>query len=412
MDAEIIAVGTELLMGETLDTNSSWLASRFPSVGLRLQWVTQVGDDFALLTEALERAFQRSHFTFTIGGLGPTEDDLTRESIAKALGEDIHFDGQIVHQLKEYFKQRGVVMPPRNRKQAGIIPSAQFLPNPNGTAPGWWGEKNDHVIVALPGPPLEMQYMWEHQVYPRLQERRIGNIILSRNFKTIGLSEGAVDDMVSEFHGSQNPYLGTYSKPDGIHVRLIAQGATEEEARSVVHRAESRIREILGSSIWGMDDERLEEQAAQLLRQRHLTLATMQFCSGGSLASTLAEVPQGGTFFKGGVVTSTPETMVALGLDGELIRKHGVISREVAEAMAQVVRRHLGADIGIGVTGVEGPDEMDNQAVGTLHVAIARDEGVVHELHHLPPRRPLIRQRTVIISLLLLNRVLLGLPHG
>ena len=406
MDAEIIAVGTELLMGETIDTNSGWLASRLPTVGLPLRWVTVVGDDLDLLVEALERAMRRSTVTFTMGGLGPTEDDLTRESIARALGEEIRIDPRVLRDLEAYFARRGVEMPPRNRKQAGITPSAQFLPNPHGTAPGWWVERDGRIIVAMPGPPSELQYMWEYQVKPRLRERSMGSIILSRTFKTLGLTEGEVDDLVSEFHGRENPTLGTYAKPDGIHVRLIARGAGEEEAREVIRPVEARIRTVLGNYIWGVDDEQAEERAVQLLRERGLTLAIMESCSGGLLASAISEAPASAELFKGGIVASTKEAKAACGVEPQLMERHGVVSQEAAVAMAQAARQRLGADIGIGVAGVAGPEDQDGAEAGTIYIAIAHEGGVSHEHHRVPPRPALIRRRAVVVSLLLLNRVL------
>ena len=207
MKAEIFSIGTELLMGELTDTNAAWIASRLPALGIQLQWISIIGDDLNMLAEAFARGMERSDIIFTTGGLGPTQDDLTREGVAQALGEAPTVQDEVIQQLEEYFKDRGTAMPSHNIKQAHLIPSARFIPNRNGTAPGWWSETNGRIIINMPGPPGEMHPIWDEEVAPRLREIVDADVTITRNIKTLGLSEAAIDEIVSEFFGKENPYL-------------------------------------------------------------------------------------------------------------------------------------------------------------------------------------------------------------
>ena len=230
MHAEILSIGTELLMGELVDTNSSYLASELAKLGIEVRWVTKVGDDPDRLFEAIERASKRSDVTLTSGGLGPTSDDLTRETIARVCGETMTVQDDLLEHLRGLFANRGFPMPETNVKQATLIPSAEAISNPMGTAPGWWVEREGSVIVAMPGPPREIQRMWANEVAPRLKARNTGIAIATRNLKTFGISEGGLDEMLAPLFQSENPLLGIYSKQDGIHLRAIATASTDEAA--------------------------------------------------------------------------------------------------------------------------------------------------------------------------------------
>ena len=411
MHAEIIASGTELLMGELQDTNSSFLAAQLPSLGLDLLQITLVGDHLDQYAEVLERAWRRSPFTFTTGGLGPTKDDLTREAIARVFQEEIYIDGRQLEEVKNVFKARGTEMPPHNLKQAGLISGAVGIPNRRGTAPGWWVEKNGHAIVALPGPPNELQDMWEREIVPRLRERVKDNVVLSRTIKTIGLSEAVVDEMAGPLLGSENPYLGIYAKPDGIHLRMIARAATQLEALGVIRPVEEQLRAIFKDGIWGTDAETIEESVGALLRERGLTLATMESCTGGMLAGTVTDVPGSSNYFKGGVVSYTNALKIASGVPAELIEEHGAVSGQVAGAMAEAVRVRLGADLGIGITGVAGPEELEGKPPGTVYIVVAHSGGQDSSYHRFPPyNRSLVKRRSVMTALLAVRRILEAAP--
>ena len=406
MKGEIIAIGTELLMGEITDTNSAFLASRLPSTGIEVLWISQVGDDPKRLLETLSRGMSRSDIVFTTGGLGPTQDDLTRETIAQLLSEEMVVQQDALSRLERYFRGRDIDMPQSNTKQATLIPSAQFIPNKRGTAPGWWVEKDGKVIVAMPGPPGELKPMWEEVVVPRLSKKVQNQVLVTRNIKTNGLSEGAVAETLAEFFGNENPYLGIYSKPEGIHLRIIAKANSKESAHRMILPIEEGIVSRLEAYVWGYDEETPESMAGQLLTQKGLTIATMESCTGGLLASTITDVPGSSTYFMGGHVSYTNEAKIAAGVPSSLIEVHGSVSQEVANSMADAIRHHVKADIGIGITGVAGPSKVEGKAVGTVFSAIALDKNLYPYPAVLPPRRSLIKQRTVSTVLIELIRLL------
>ena len=336
MHAEILSIGTELLMGELVDTNSSYLASELAKLGIEVRWVTKVGDDPDRLYEAIERAFKRSDVTLTSGGLGPTSDDLTRETIARVCGETMTVQDDLLEHLRGLFANRGFPMPETNVKQATLIPSAQAISNPMGTAPGWWVERDGSVIVAMPGPPREIQRMWEHEVAPRLKERNTGIAIATRNLKTFGISEGGLDEILSPLFQSENPLLGIYSKQDGIHLRAIATASTDAEAAALIAPMEAEIRGIIGDdAIWGYDDETPESKTIALLKEKGLTLGVIEGFTGGLLCNNLTEVEGSGDVLNGGAVAGNADALAKLGASAEIIEKHGAASAEAAQDMAR-----------------------------------------------------------------------------
>ncbi len=404
--AEIVSIGHELLMGEIQDSNAAYLASRLPALGIQLRWVSTVGDDTAHLAEVLDRSMKRSQITFTTGGLGPTMDDLTREAIAQLMEEQITEDPHLRVVLEERLNPRGIQVGPANLKQATIIPSAVPIPNSQGTAPGWWVERDGNIIISMPGPPAELEVMWEQEVVPRLRERVRGTVIVSRTLKTFGLSEALLDEMVSPVAGSENPYMGIYAKPDGIWVRFISQASTEEAAYALLRPVEEEVRSILGDAVWGVDQELPEERVGTLLRAKGLTLACMESCSGGLLASSITEIPGSSEYFKGGVVSYSNTSKIAFGVSPEVIEKYGAVSSQTAEAMALAVSKYLGSDIGISITGVAGPSELDGRPVGEVYIGLAHDGTTSSVVGHYPPRRPLVKRRATMGALLELWRLL------
>ena len=410
MKAEIMGIGTELLMGELNDTNAGWLAARLPPLGITLQWVTLVGDDLPQLTAAFRLGMQRSDLIFTTGGLGPTQDDLTREAVAAAFGETPAVQDTQVAQLQAYFRARGQDMPSRNLKQAWLIPSAQFIPNRNGTAPGWWAEQGGKIIVSMPGPPVEMQAIFRDYVEPRLRQLVTAEVTVTRNLKTMGLGEAAVDEIMSEYFGQENPYLGIYSKADGIHLRVIARAADEPAARRLIAPVEQAIQDRLAPYIWGYDDETPEQAIAQALQSRNKTLAVMEFCTGGFLSNAITDAPDAPRHFRGGIVAYAPESLAAAGVPPKLLANHGAASQEAANALAAAALTQLSADYGIGVTGAPGPTELDGRPMGLAYIAIARatpaGPQIIKELElRVPPRRITIKRRVSNQSLIELRRL-------
>ncbi len=410
MKAELISIGTELLLGEIVDTNAQYIGSRLPALGIDLYYISKVGDNLGRLGEVIERAWGRSDLVLTTGGLGPTEDDLTREAIAQAMGEELRVDPQLEGELRQFFERRGATMPARNVKQAALIPSATAVPNPRGTAPGWWVERDGKVIVAMPGPPSEMERMWEKEVAPELERRTAGQrtVLISRTLKTLGLGEGHIDEMVSPLLKSSNPSIGVYARADGVHLRLAAKASTKAEALQLIEPVEAEIRRLLGDVVWGADDDRLEGVVGTLLEELGLTLATMESCSGGLLANAITDMPGSSSYFRGGLVSYATETKIAWGVPREVIEEHGVISAECAIAMARAARERIGADVGVGITGVAGPDPQDGKPPGTVHIGMSDD---LHEAQSISYQfaqgREAVKRRAVTTALTLLRRTLI-----
>src|SRR5213080_3211146 len=265
MRAEIISCGTELLLGHITDTNATYLAQSLASLGIDLYFVSQVGDNQGRIVETLRRAWERSDLVVITGGLGPTEDDLARESISAMLGETMQVDPTLEAELRAMFAARNSVMPERNIKQATLIPSAQVLPNPRGTAPGWWVEKDGHIIVAMPGVPREMYRMWEEEVIPRLRPYT-GGLIFTRILRVSGLGESSVEERLDSLLHNSNPTIATYAKSDGIDVRITAKADTSEEAERQVSEMEAQVRQILGHYVFGINKETLQSVVGNLLQ--------------------------------------------------------------------------------------------------------------------------------------------------
>ncbi len=326
MKAEIISIGTELLLGDITDTNSAYLASQLPLLGLDLNFISMVGDNQNRLIETLKQAWQRSDIIITTGGLGPTQDDITREAIAEFLGEKLTVDYALVQKFEELFRYFKREMPPSNIKQATVIPSAEIVPNPRGTAPGWWVESDNRIIITMPGPPREMELMWTKEIMPRLQQRSSGAVIVSKTLKTFGLTEAEVDERASPFLPSTNPTLATYAKIDGIYLRITAKAQTEDKAQKLINQREGDIRAILNDYIWGADSETLESIVGNLLSSKKLTLATMESYTGGSLANIITNVPGSSKYFAGGLVAYSEASRAAFGLDPQCISRYGTVS--------------------------------------------------------------------------------------
>ena len=406
MRAEIISIGTELLLGEITDTNASYLASQLPLLGIDLYWISQVGDNQARLVEVLKRAWQRSELILTTGGLGPTEDDLTREAIAELLGERLETEPVLEREIRGFFAQRDIEMPLSNVKQAALIPSADPIHNIRGTAPGWWVEKDGRILIAMPGPPGEMRHMWHKEILPRLRRSSAGGIIFSKTFKTFGLPEAAVGELVSPLLSSANPTLAVYARADGIHLRLTAKAKSRKQAEKMIVENEASIRAILGEYIWGTNDDILEAVIGRLLMEKGLTLAVMESCTGGLLASTITDVSGSSKYFKGGLVAYSNEVKIAYGVDAKIIAEHGAVSPEVAQAMAEVARMHLGADVGVSVTGVAEAEETEAKSAGMVYIGI--DDGKSRRVikGNYPGDRARVKRRATTAALFELRKTL------
>jgi competence/damage-inducible protein CinA-like protein len=408
MNAEIVSIGTEILLGEIIDTNSVYIAERLPALGIDVFYEHVVGDNLTRLSEVIGRARKRADLVITTGGLGPTEDDLTREAIAAVHGETTSVDPELETWLRGLYQRRGAVMPERNIKQTWLIPSARAINNPRGTAPGWWVERDGKIVIAMPGPPSEMNRMWEEEVSPELAKRSTGTVLIKRTLKTAGLGESNVDEMISDLLKGTNPSIGLYARADGVHVRMGAKAATPQEARALIAPVEAEIRRILAPHVWGADDDTFESVIGETLVQRGLTLAAMESCTGGLFADTVTNVPGSSRYFRGSIVSYATEVKAMMGVDPAIIAEHGVVSAETAAAMAAAVRDRLQADIGVGITGVAGPDPQDGVPVGQVYIALDGGGKVPSQAlaFQYNQSRTAIKRRAVTQAIMLLRRAL------
>jgi nicotinamide-nucleotide amidase len=411
MSCEVVAVGTELLLGQIVDTNSAWIGEQLAANGIDCLFQAKVGDNHARIVTALRDALDRADAVLVCGGLGPTHDDITREAIADVMGTTLKQDDAVADTIRAMFSARGRRMADNNLRQALVPVGAAVIPQTRGTAPGLICPVGDAVIYAVPGVPHEMQDMLTRAVLPDLR-RRSGDmsVIASRFVRTWGESESGLDerlrDVITRLDEAGNPTLAFLASGwEGLKVRLTAKADTLAAAEAVLGRWEAEIRELLGPLVFGADDDTMESVTLDLLRMRGLTVGLAESVTGGLVAARLTGVPGASDVFRGSIVSYASEVKYdLLGVpDGP------VVTCEAAAEMAVGARRALGADIGLALTGVAGPDEQEGQPVGTLHVGIASDDGVTTASLRLPGTRDQMRQFSVISSLDLLRRQLLGL---
>jgi nicotinamide-nucleotide amidase len=406
MKAEVISIGTELLLGEITDLNSAYLASQLPLLGLDLHFISTVGDNRQRLIETLNHAWQRSDIIITTGGLGPTEDDVTREAIADFFQEPISIDEDMVKQFRELFGRFNMDMPESNRKQASVIPSCEVIPNPMGTAPGWWVERDTHVIIAMPGPPSEMQQMWGSVIAPKIQDKFCDAVIFPSTIKTFGLSEAKLGEITRSFLVANNPTVGIYAKPDGIHLRVAAKASSIVKAKIMVGDTVNELRKIVGDYIWGMDSDTLEGVVANLFIQKDQSLSTMEAGTGGVLANSITNYPDSLKFYKYGIVVSRDNLGSLAGISDDLVSQYGPTSQEVAGQMASAVRNRYGTSVGVGLIGVTEADATTRKP-GTTIIGIDDGRQVRSFTRTVPGTHMQIKQRAAIAALFELRKIML-----
>lgn len=407
MRAEILSIGTEILLGHITDTNATYLAQQLSGLGIDLYFVSQVGDNRGRVTQTLQKAWERADVIITTGGLGPTEDDVTREAIAELLHETPTIDPTLEADLRAKYVRFSQIMPESNRKQAWLIPSAQSMNNPVGTAPGWYVERDGHIIISMPGVPSEMYKMWQEQAVPRIAAKS-GQTIFTRILRVAGIGESSAEELVADEIHLENPTVATYAKQDAVDLRISAKAATTEEARTMVDGVDATIRAKLGKAVFGVDKETLASVIGHMLIEHGWTIALMESCTGGLLASMITDVAGSSRYLRGSLVSYATEVKVELGIPATTIIDHGVISNETALAMARLACEKLGADVGIGITGVAGPDAQEDKPVGQVHVAIVSPAGEVVKELHLIGQRAEIKQRSALRALDLLRLHILG----
>jgi nicotinamide-nucleotide amidase len=407
LSAEIIAIGSELLAPDRSDTNSLWLTEQLNSIGIEVKLKTIVGDDDARLEEAIKDALKRSKVVITTGGLGPTEDDITRKVAARALGRRLLLDEAVLAEIRQRFQSFGRTMPERNSRQAMVIDGAEVLPNPNGTAPGLFIEHSGTAIALLPGPPREMQPMFETHVRARLA-KQAGNLrVVRRVLKVAGMGESAVDEKIAPVYTRYaNPQTSILFNKSEIEVQLTASGRSEQDAVALLDKVSDELELVLGQSIFSFRGETMEEVVALRLTLGGYTLSVAESCTGGLIAQRVTSIAGSSKFFIEGVVAYSNDAKTrSLGVEPILILEHGAVSAPVAEAMAEGVRKRTGTDFGLSVTGIAGPGGGTvEKPVGLVYIALADDVTTQHRKLMLPGDRNLIRWRASQAALDLLRR--------
>jgi nicotinamide-nucleotide amidase len=403
MVAEILSVGTELLLGQIVDTNSVFLSKTLAALGIDLYRRATVGDNEARLVQALREAAARADVIVTIGGLGPTQDDLTKEAVALAFEDELVLDADAADHLRALFARRGVTMPESNLRQAMIFRSGRGIPNPNGTAPGAILEKDGKLVFCLPGPPREFIPMVESAVIPTLMQRLGGErtILRSRVLRTIGIGESAMEERVQELLASTNPTIAPLAHVGEAHLRLTARARSEEEALALIEPLEREVRSRLGVHVYGVDDTSLEQAVIGLLKERGETLAVAESCTGGSLGGRLTAIAGSSAVFLGGIISySNAAKQALLGVPEALLATDGAVSAPVAEAMARGARERLGADIAVSVTGVAGPDGgTPEKPVGLVYLGLSDRAGERSQRYLFMGGRADVRARSILMAL-------------
>jgi nicotinamide-nucleotide amidase len=410
MRCEVIAIGTELLLGQIVDTNSSWMGEHLALAGIDSHFQTKVGDNLERMVSSIRLGLERSDAVILCGGLGPTQDDITREAVAEIMGVGLVRRPAIGDHIRAMFAARGRDMPENNLRQADVPEGATVIPQMPGTAPGLVCPVNDKVVYAVPGVPHEMREMLTGTVIPDLQKRAgLTAVIKSRVLRTWGHSESGLAEMLAEridaLDTLGNPTLAFQASGiEGIKVRITAKAGSADEAESIIAEEESGLRALLGDLVFGVDEETMESVVLDLLRDRGLTLGVAESLTGGLMGARFTSVPGASDVFRGGIVSYASD--VKFSLLG--VPEGPVVSAEAAEAMAAGARRALGADVALATTGVAGPAEQEGQPVGTVFLGLAMDGVTEAQQLQLPGDRQRIRQYAVISAVNLLRKRLLN----
>lgn len=410
MIVELIFVGTELLLGNIVNTNAQFLSEKCASLGLSVYFQNVVGDNEERLALVLQTALERSDVVILSGGLGPTEDDLTKETAAKVFGLPLVEDDRAREMLEQYFSQQNRVMTENNRKQALVPQGAIVLYNKNGTAPGIMIEKDQKTAILLPGPPDELIPMFRDQVVPYLQGKR-PETIRSVMVKICGIGESQAETMIMDLIDSQtNPTIATYAKVGEVHLRVTAKAKDEKTAKNMMKPVLKELKKRFGDNIYSTEEEEmLEEVVVHLLEKKKLTLCTAESCSGGMVASRIVNVPGASEVFKAGFVTySNKAKRKYLGVNKHTLQKYTAVSREVAKEMAKGGVFETDADICVSITGLAGPDGMDDKPAGLVYIGCYYKDHFTVEEFHFKGNRSKVRTLATIRALDLVRRCILN----
>lgn len=413
-NAELIAVGTEIILGDIVNTHSQFLSQKLAELGINVFYHTSVGDNPERLKDVIEQAVGRSDIVILSGGLGPTEDDLTKEMVCEVMGLETCRDQAAYDSIVAFFDKIGKTMTENNKKQAIVPVGATVFYNQNGTAPGMAVNKDGKIVVLLPGPPSELIPMFDEQVYQYLASFSDA-VLVSKNLRVFGIGESMVETKLGNgLLSASNPTTALYAKEGQVLVRVTARAATKEEAEQLAEPVVRQVKDILGISVYGEDVASLEEVVVQMLRDQHKTIATAESCTGGLLASAITSIPGSSEVFEFGAVTYANRIKHAvLGVPNRVIEQHGAVSEETAVAMAKGILKESGADIGVAITGIAGPGGgSEHKPVGTVYIAVASKLGECNVVRYSLARgkedeRGAIRRLSVMNALNMVRMMLI-----
>jgi len=409
MKAEIIAIGTEILLGDIINSNAQYLAQELAALGIDMYYQQVVGDNEIRIMHAFDEAYSRSDIIITTGGLGPTDDDITKEVAAKYFNKELIEDENSTKKIRDYFKFRERAMTQNNLKQGLIPEGATVINNNNGTAPGVIMEDDNKIMIILPGPPKEMKPMFEESVKPYLQEKS-DSILVSRVVKILGIGESAVAEEIKDLIDAQtNPTIAPYAKDVGVMLRITAKAATKDEALKLIEPIEEEIKNRLGDNVYATEDINIEEVVARLLIEKKLTISTAESCTGGMIASYLINYPGISEVFLEGAVTYSNEAKHnRLGVNNDILNQYGAVSEETAREMAIGIAKTANTDVSIVTTGIAGPEGGTlEKPVGLVFIGVYVQGKVTIKKCLFKGDRNKVRLQATITGLDMLRRILI-----
>ncbi|HHT68054.1 MAG TPA: competence/damage-inducible protein A [Firmicutes bacterium] len=407
MRAELIMVGTELLLGEIVDTNATFLARNLADLGIDVFFKSTVGDNRERVGGVLTEALKRSDVVIMSGGLGPTDDDLTREVVSEVMDAPLVEDQEVLRDLEEWFAERygNADMPRHNRKQALFPSGSRVISNPVGTAPGFWVEREGKVVVALPGVSQELKAMFSESVLPALMQKGTGEMLVTRNLHFAGIGESNLEEILEDLLREQsNPTLALYASGGTVRVRMAVKAETREAGLALMAPVETEIRRRTKEYLYGVDGQSLEQVVAEILLQKKLTLALAESCTGGLIGHRLTNVSGSSGFLdRGYVVYSNQAKMDELGVKQSTLEEFGAVSEQTAREMAEGARRAAKTDLGLAVTGIAGPTGgTDSKPVGLVYISLASNGDTIVQRHLWKGTREQIKNRAALMALRLL----------
>jgi len=411
MTAEILAVGTELLMGQIANTNAQYISQKLAELGICVYFHSVVGDNPARLEETLKRALDRSDIVITTGGLGPTKDDLTKEVIAKTMNRELVFHEEVLEKVRDFFMRKHRIMVKNNEKQAYLPDNCLMIPNLNGTAPGCIIEEGKKVIIMLPGPPKEMQPMFCDTVFPYLKQKK-ELVLVSKMLKIFGIGESEMESRLIDLIDKQdNPTIAPYVSQGEITVRVTARCANKEEALQILNPVVNEIKDRLGSLVYAEEGESLEQVVFNLLKEKQLVMATAESCTGGLLAGKITSLPGASEIFEQGYITYANKAKINdLGVLEETINKFDAVSNETALEMVNGLKKKTKASVCVSITGIAGPDGgTPEKPVGLVYIGLSVLDKVVCKSFELMGDRERIRHDACMRALDMIRRLILGL---